>query len=452
MQGDDPFGEDDGGKTVMRPRPGGRSADATRSGQPPRPAQRTTTPPPIGHPPAAMLHAALPATGINPLVAAAAPVLTLAARIRGSATVPDVEALRSVTAGELQQFEERAAQAGAPPETFRLARYVLAATVDDLAQNTPWGNDEWPARSMVSMFHREAFGGERFFEVLERARRDAARNLDLLELIFICLALGFAGQYRVTPQGNRDLDRIRDDLFRAIRNQRGEFERELSPHWRGVASAYAPLRRFVPVWLLGLACGGLLVAMFATFLFLLIGAREPALAALGSVPAAPTQVVRPPPPAVPVPPRPPAGNPVLDRLRAFLAPEIERGEVEVLPDGQAVRIRILDTRMFGSGSSDLEPAVEPLMRRIGEALRDEQGRVLVTGHTDNIPIRRSLRFPSNLELSQARAESVSAGIARQIGDVGRLTAEGRSDREPLVANDTPENRALNRRVEIQLFR
>jgi type VI secretion system protein ImpK len=75
--------------------------------------------------------------------------------------------------------------------------------------------------------------------------------------------------------------------------------------------------------------------------------------------------------------------------------------------------------------------------------------VLITGHTDNQPIR-SLRYPSNWDLSKARADAVKAVLAQTVRPE-RLRAEGRADSEPVAPNDTPQGRAQNRRVELTLF-
>ena len=455
MDRDNPFASDaDAGKTVIRPRPGGR-APAPASGSTTGPSPLPVQPEPAGAPAplprdAARLEFAL--TGVNPLVTAAAPLLALATRIRSTARVGDVEGLRERTIREFRDFEARVGQIGGiSADTYREARYALAATIDDLAQNTPWGgHDAWAGKSMVNVFHRETFGGERFFELLDRVRGDPARNLDLLELMYLCVALGFEGRYRLASRGASELSRIREEVYRAIRNQRGEFERALSPHWQGIPAAHAPLGRFLPVWVMALACAGLMLLAYAGFLFLLVGAREPALAALGELNMQ-SEIRRPPAPRAPAPVvvQPP---PVLDRLRTFLKPEIDARLVEVLPDGNSAKIRILDAGMFASGSADVQPAFQNLLNRIGEALRDEDGRVFVTGHTDNVPIRRSLRFPSNLELSIGRAEAVAGSLAARLGGRNRLTSEGRADTEALASNDTPEGRARNRRVEIQLIR
>jgi type VI secretion system protein ImpK len=77
--------------------------------------------------------------------------------------------------------------------------------------------------------------------------------------------------------------------------------------------------------------------------------------------------------------------------------------------------------------------------------------VLVVGHTDSVPIR-SARFPSNWELSKARAESVRAVLGQALGDPGRVATDGRADTEPVASNSDDAGRALNRRVELLLLK
>ncbi|MFD2376571.1 OmpA family protein [Ottowia pentelensis] len=90
-----------------------------------------------------------------------------------------------------------------------------------------------------------------------------------------------------------------------------------------------------------------------------------------------------------------------------------------------------------------------MLERIAHALSEVQGAVLITGHSDNVPIR-SLRFPSNWQLSTARAEAVKAALAATVAPQ-RMRAEGRADAEPVASNDTADGRAQNRRVDIVLF-
>jgi type VI secretion system protein ImpK len=93
--------------------------------------------------------------------------------------------------------------------------------------------------------------------------------------------------------------------------------------------------------------------------------------------------------------------------------------------------------------------VRPLLDRIGQALAKVPGQVLIAGYTDNIPIR-SLRYPSNWQLSKDRADTVKTLLAGTVSPE-RLRAEGRADSDPVASNATPAGRAQNRRVEITLF-
>ena len=119
-------------------------------------------------------------------------------------------------------------------------------------------------------------------------------------------------------------------------------------------------------------------------------------------------------------------------------------------DGQRVLVRITGRGMFGSGSADVEPRLVDLMNRIGEALREEPGRVTVLGHTDDKPIR-TVRYPSNFHLSSARAKAAADILVTATGTPARFTSEGRADNDPIASNGTPEGREQNRRIEIILY-
>ena len=149
----------------------------------------------------------------------------------------------------------------------------------------------------------------------------------------------------------------------------------------------------------------------------------------------------------PTPPdRPPATASLT--LRILLADDIAAQRLEVLdrPQGQTVIVRGDD--LFASGSSLVRTDYVPLLRRIAEALAQLPGAVLVTGHTDSVPIK-TLRFPSNWHLSQERAVHVRDLLAEVAGNPARFTAEGRADTEPLVPENSRD--ARNRRVEVMLM-
>lgn len=454
MSQNDPFGRDSDA-TVIRPTPGARRGGGGGGGgaTAARPAERYET---ERFERAAASPVALPQTGINGLVAAASPLLTLATRIKGTIAAPNIENLHARILQEFSDFERRAGAAGIQPKQIGVARYALAALIDDLVQNTPWGSGNvWAYRSMVHTFHRETIGGERFFDLLADRLRDPSNHLEMLELMYLCLQMGFEGRFRVESRGASELVRVRENLYQTIRNLRGDYDRDLSPHWPGVDSGKRRLTSYLPVWVVAAGCAAALVALFTGFYFALNGASDTLLARLASLPPALNVAV-----AAGADPMPPPTQAIavaddgLQRVSGFLEPEVKAGLVEVFGTGNSVTVRLVanDPPMFASAKDELNPQYLPLLRRIGEALNDEPGKVTVVGHSDNVPLRPTLRFPSNYALSLARAETVRQVVAGILVDPTRMTAEGRGDAEPIADNGTPEGRARNRRVEVTLVR
>ncbi|HET9147860.1 MAG TPA: type IVB secretion system protein IcmH/DotU [Acetobacteraceae bacterium] len=440
---DNPFAEpDDSDRTVIRPSPGGRRA-------PPPPME---TAPPEAAPVPAQSGAETLSMGGSPLLVAAAPLLQLLARLRNTLRMPDAGELRERAVQALRRFESEARAAGIPVEQLRPAHYALCASLDDVVLATPWGSQgSWAARSLVSTFHQEVRSGERFFDILNQIRQNTGGYLAVLELMYFCLSLGYMGRYRLSPRGPAEIDRLREEIYATIRRQRPPGEAGLSPHWQGIAAPYRPRRAVLPVWVAAAAALGMLAIIYAVSDYSLAG-HSSALyqQALAARPARMPEIIR----TGPVAPPPPAVAPqptVLDRLRGFLAPEVAAGQVSVLGTINAPVVRINNAGLFASGSASLEPASLPLLGKIGSALARERGEVRVIGYTDSQPIH-TLRFPSNLVLSQDRAKAAASVLDRSIGDQSRIAAEGRGDADPIAPNTTPQGRALNRRIEIVLER
>lgn len=135
-----------------------------------------------------------------------------------------------------------------------------------------------------------------------------------------------------------------------------------------------------------------------------------------------------------------------------LKDEIKKGLVAVEVQGERIVIRIQEKGSFPSGSAVLNSSFSPIMDKITMAVREQSGRVIIAGHTDDIPINTEW-YRSNWELSSARAVTVAHGILSD-GSVKaeRVVVEGHADTKPLVPNDSRANRATNRRVEIVLIR
>jgi len=136
------------------------------------------------------------------------------------------------------------------------------------------------------------------------------------------------------------------------------------------------------------------------------------------------------------------------KLATALSKEIAAGVLEVETSGRQIIVRVKEHGSFPSGSADLSANFKPVLRIIQDVLRKTDGRIVVEGHTDDVPISTA-RFRSNWALSSARAVSVAHGL---FGDgaleEGRFSITGYADTRPLVSNETGAGKARNRRVEI----
>ena len=140
------------------------------------------------------------------------------------------------------------------------------------------------------------------------------------------------------------------------------------------------------------------------------------------------------------------------RLRMALKEEIEKGSVSIQTEGMKVIVHILENASFDSGYADIRPEFLPVLVKIAELIDNNSGEVTVSGHTDNVPIH-NVRFRSNWELSTSRAVSVTHEILRAAKiDAERVIVTGHADTRPRASNDTGEDRAKNRRVDISIVR
>jgi len=168
--------------------------------------------------------------GLNPLVEAANPLLAALPQIRHALRHPDPVGLRARLRKELDAFEHAAQAAGIAEDRRFVARYALCAALDDAAAATPWGRD-WTAKGLVSELHGDATGADKFFALLDPMLAQPGAYADLLELFYICLALGYEGRYR-GEGGRLALGQIRTRLLAIIAARRSQ-DGELSARWRG---------------------------------------------------------------------------------------------------------------------------------------------------------------------------------------------------------------------------
>jgi len=384
---------------------------------------------------------ALMQASLNPLVAAAAPLLSAAPRIRATAQHPNPAGLKDALADGLRKFEAQARAEGLPNEQVIAGRYILCTLLDESAASTPWGGSgAWANQSLLVLFHNETWGGEKVFQLMSKLAENVPANRNLLELLYVCLAFGFEGRYRVLNDGKAQLDSVRVRLSQLLRQGKPAIDKTLSPRWEGVPAKVARLGSGLPMWVVMSLAAFMLMGVYIALRFSVNGHSDPVFSSLQGfdVKAAPL--------AAPAPPPQPAATP---RLATLLKPDIDAGLVQVRDLADRSVVVIKGDGFFEPGSAVIDDRVKPLLGRIEAALQTLPGQVLVTGHTDNQPIR-SVRYPSNWHLSQERAGSVKALLAGAIKPE-RLRAEGRADAEPVESNATPAGRARNRRVEITLF-
>ncbi len=143
-------------------------------------------------------------------------------------------------------------------------------------------------------------------------------------------------------------------------------------------------------------------------------------------------------------------NEQLKKMAQELNKEIVDGAIELESLGQQIIIRIREKGAFASGSGFLQPRFKPVVRAVGELLKDVPGIVTVSGHTDDMQISNEL-YSSNWDLSSKRAVAVAHELVKVKGfDQQRMKVVGMASSAPLVPNDSAVNRTRNRRVEIAI--
>lgn len=252
-----------GDRTTMRPSPGARNVGAGAREIPTQMPPQTPhyASPGSGRMPVDSHTASFKADhGLNPIVNAASTLIAVFAKTRSSVSHPDVGGLHQRLINEIKALEAQLRDLGLKQEVQLSVRYLMCSVLDEAVLNTPWGTESaWAQRTLLSVFHGETSGGEKSFLILDRLRQSPSENLEVIELFYICLSLGFEGRYRFMNRGREALEQVREELFSIIRRQRGDYERTLSPSWGGLGRTRNPLTEYIPLWVV--------VALMATILF-----------------------------------------------------------------------------------------------------------------------------------------------------------------------------------------
>lgn len=446
MTKDDPFGlETDAGRTRIRP----AKARAT----PASPPQDFGAPQASRDTSARMSQSR---ANDNPLIAAFSLLLGMAPQLESAQAVEDPETLRTWLLDNVNYARDRAVSSGVPLSRADQGAWFVAALLDDIVLNTPWGGQSsWPRQPLTATLYGDVDAGEKFFVRAEELLRYPDRDSDMLELVFMCLSFGFRGMHRVTgARGESELTSLRAQLARHVRNPDAD-DMALSPHWKGVTAPQEKQAFAVPYWAIAIVALVLMLGIYVGLSMRLTGQSE-RLYTLASV--------------LPPPERAQVFRPVRDTERV---PEIvlETVSLEMLPlfaDAASpedlpaltgredvslvvIAIQATDPEVFRSAKADINEDYRDLIASIARVIienGDFIGSVSIVGHTDSIPVQRSNPFATNQGLSEARAQTIAelliaAGVS---GDL--VSASGKAAAEPIGDNATREGRARNRRVEI----
>ncbi|MCQ8880539.1 type VI secretion system protein TssL, long form [Pseudoalteromonas shioyasakiensis] len=373
----------------------------------------------------------------NELLDAANDSFSLIIFINQSSQIDSLAALKHRAIESIKRFETNLRAKSIELTVINNARYCLCAAIDEAVLNAKWSSLEWAEESLLSTFHKETFGGEYFFTLLDEALAHPEMNRNFLELQYHCLNLGFKGKFRVAASGESKLEDYRNRIYHILNQLDGPHSQFLTPSWKSRVAAGVELRNQIPLWVVISVLALIALVVYLFFNMRLNEQVDATAENLKSVhPLSSSQV---------------EGNrsKQLDLLTQLLHTEIQRGIVSVEQQTDRIRITINNKSLFNSGEATLLPSFQPILEKLALSLEGTKGKILITGHTDDSPISTS-QFPSNWHLSLARATQVANSMAKNTGLMGRLWPEGKGSAEPLVSN-TNSDKALNRRIEIDLL-
>ncbi len=166
--------------------------------------------------------------GINPLIAAAAPLFFLLEKTQQSGIPLDAAELRESFVHEIKAFDNQAQTHGYKPNIVLAAHFALGLWIDEMILNTTWGKESsWEQQALVDHNAMQAKDSKSIFFLLNHCLQDPSTYIDLLELLYLCLSLGYEGEYRYLERGHILLSEIRDNVYQHIQRQRGEISKKL---------------------------------------------------------------------------------------------------------------------------------------------------------------------------------------------------------------------------------
>lgn len=222
--------------------------------------------------------------GYNPLVDAALPLFGLVMRVRRMSENPGVDDLYHTVRNQVATISEEIERQPYDNATQLAYRYCLCSFIDEAVMGTPWGSQSiWAERSLLSYFHDETWGGEKFFTVLSRMMLDQEKYKDILEFMYLCLCMGFKGRYGVQMGNADELQQIITRLHKALRQMRGETPEGLTNAHLNVAPSHVKVGKLSPWWMPWIVAAVVLVAAYVIYTVVLGATTNEVLQSLDRV-------------------------------------------------------------------------------------------------------------------------------------------------------------------------
>jgi type VI secretion system protein ImpK len=207
-----------------------------------------------------------------------ADLLAFALELKRSGDPGDAETLRLKIDEQFRDLDVRARQADIPQESVQLAKYAIAAFIDETILTSSWAiKDAWADKPLQLAYFNDFSAGEEFYTKIDAAR--GAKNAAVLEVYYLCLALGFRGKY-VDLQGMEKKKILMDTMLREIKAALPPEVQGLSPRWQPPDALPALARNF-PAWLVAAAGGLFLLGLYLLLSFLLGFRADAVLKVLG---------------------------------------------------------------------------------------------------------------------------------------------------------------------------
>ncbi|GLR71904.1 type IVB secretion system protein IcmH/DotU [Agaribacter marinus] len=445
--------DDDLSKTMVIPNPGGRRK-VGEVGQPAQSIPPQHGGPPHGQPPQHITQSANTYGNIgdasanmprieteNILLSCADDILVLAGSLRTLEPNNTIEQLRRDIEALFAKLDKQLTDHSLPQEVTLTARYLLCCLIDELVLSTPWGLDSaWSHQTLLGKYHNETSGGEKFFLIANKLMEQPQRNIDLIELCYVCLSMGFRGKYRLSQTGENDIVQISQMLYQPITLYRPVVG-DLSPAWQGISDDKPSLEKRVPPILFFMILAFICIAAYIAFLSNLHAKASPLYQKVEGIGWSDVvlQIKNNQAPEVKLPD-------VATQLRSRLSQSIADNKLVVdIKDGMLI-VRLVSTQLFPSGSAKVNKNELPEVNVLVDTLNQYASSVIIVGHTDSTG-----RADSNWVISRKRATAVEAWLNTANTPPSQTLTRGVADTQPLVDDANSDfNQSLNRRVELIL--